>query len=760
MNGNSSAGPASSSCSLSSILGLGVCRSRAEAAQSFAKKLQTKLWSLGPSSSNGLGSENEDCYSTWAPAAAAATVAVEARLDLSRGVVTTVPVHSPSSLIVQQSSSVMERNGKDDEPDRRQPDHIKVARWMGSEYEREAMMAAASDQNESDASSTTTNPLSDSDQYFDFGIETPLDGNSSAGEEPTLVMTDHNVSVDDHHHIVINHDDGLPTQPESGCIFGSPVLSGEESDDLETSYYESLSQSPASAGFVTNKTATPAQQLQQQQDNDSFECGASLPNDNEPVVGQVGREKTPPPDSPVVRLFSLADAHAQLGSTPPRDSGARANSQGDLEDTSGTDLARQEQQQKGGEKASPLDGVYQNGGECEANHDRSKSLAQDALVATPCENESKDDKMVVVVKPPYVQLDSIHQLFDLKSDDGVRPSEDVGRCSATDHVRPATDNGLERSASPDRYSTDSDAQLDAPESAPSSKETSVSPARDETSTTTDGDVGEECDDDNDQLYRHRVQRSTSLKTGKTPPGTPGRKKIVRFADALGLDLALVRTFLDEVPNVPPSAFSDLNGLESADSDALIFGSSPRNFASYLPVARGGSSAAFPAPRNALRSLVASFTQPGSLPNFLELVKQQKICLETACLVDEMRLRGVVRVLNLDFHKSVLIRFTTDEWATQSDQMAVYVPGSCDGLSDRFSFSLTGAQSLQPGQRLIFALCYRVGGQEIWDSNHGRNYVFQCISSSSYVPSIALHAHQQSPSNIDPFGRHDSFLPYM
>jgi len=64
---------------------------------------------------------------------------------------------------------------------------------------------------------------------------------------------------------------------------------------------------------------------------------------------------------------------------------------------------------------------------------------------------------------------------------------------------------------------------------------------------------EEVDED-EEFVRHRIQRSTSLKSGKTPPGTPGRKKIVRFADALGLDLADVRTFLDEIPNVPTSAY--------------------------------------------------------------------------------------------------------------------------------------------------------------------------------------------------------------
>lgn len=52
----------------------------------------------------------------------------------------------------------------------------------------------------------------------------------------------------------------------------------------------------------------------------------------------------------------------------------------------------------------------------------------------------------------------------------------------------------------------------------------------------------------------RQPKSSSLKTNKTPPGTPGGKKIVRFADCLGLDLVDVKLFLDEIPNVPKSAF--------------------------------------------------------------------------------------------------------------------------------------------------------------------------------------------------------------
>ena len=226
---------------------------------------------------------------------------------------------------------------------------------------------------------------------------------------------------------------------------------------------------------------------------------------------------------------------------------------------------------------------------------------------------------------------------------------------------------------------------------------------------------------------------------------------VRFADALGLDLALIRTFLDEVPNVPQSAFSDL-GDATVEEDAALLRSTPPQPGSYIRITRRDPSTNNSVTTfvNSPRILVASFTQPGNLPDFLERVKRQRVCLETACMMDESKLRGVVRVLNIDFHKSVLIRFTVDEWRTQSDQLATYVPDSCDGLSDRFTFILAGAQSMQPGQRLIFAICYRVAGQEIWDSNQSKNYVFQCISNSNYLPSIALNSPAVS----------DAFLPYM
>ena len=60
--------------------------------------------------------------------------------------------------------------------------------------------------------------------------------------------------------------------------------------------------------------------------------------------------------------------------------------------------------------------------------------------------------------------------------------------------------------------------------------------------------------EDEEEFEKKMRRCSSLKTGKTPPGTPASKKIVRFADVLGLDLADVRTFLDEIPSVPKSAY--------------------------------------------------------------------------------------------------------------------------------------------------------------------------------------------------------------
>lgn len=271
----------------------------------------------------------------------------------------------------------------------------------------------------------------------------------------------------------------------------------------------------------------------------------------------------------------------------------------------------------------------------------------------------------------------------------------------------------------------------------------------------------------------RLIRSTSLKTGKTPPGTPRGKKIVRFADALGLDLESVRHIVDDgKPYMPPlAAFKGLalddedrrwffggggsagaltgigiggGGSGACSATAAEFSSAPTLnsnnssglFTTTIPttssaVANSSSSLATTTPH--LRML---FAQPSSDPGpFLERVRSHRLCLEN-CLVsgpsgpsDLFTVTCIARVLNVGFEKSLLLRYTTNEWLTWTDVPASYVAGSCDGFSDKFSVTFhvavnsNGHQSMMPGQRLLFALRYLANGgaQEFWDNNLGLNY---------------------------------------
>jgi len=217
-----------------------------------------------------------------------------------------------------------------------------------------------------------------------------------------------------------------------------------------------------------------------------------------------------------------------------------------------------------------------------------------------------------------------------------------------------------------------------------------------------------------ETKRKNFRRCSSLKSGKTPPGTPGHKKIVRFADVLGLDLADVKTFMDEVPTIPKSAYEDLHGIDLSSSPAV---ESPLTFGAVTVVP--------PLPEKVLMPL---FQQPNVQPNFLDRVRQNNVCLESAIVSDAslFAISGLVRVKNIDFHKSVYIRYSIDSWRSFSDLQARYISNSCDGFSDRFSFVLY-AHTLSLGQRLEFAVRFHAAGQQFWDSNGGVNYIFECTS---------------------------------
>jgi len=259
--------------------------------------------------------------------------------------------------------------------------------------------------------------------------------------------------------------------------------------------------------------------------------------------------------------------------------------------------------------------------------------------------------------------------------------------------------------------------------------------------------GEAVEEEEDRPQR--VRRCSSLKTGKTPPGTPRRKKIVRFADKLGLDLADVRTFLDEIPRIPNSAYNDLiyDDATFRQQDGAECDWGERRYQEEMIRRRFASSST---PRKLDRMLVPLFQQPGGMANFLDVVRERRVCLENVLVQDPLTLaiQGTVRVINIDYHKSVHIRYTLNAWQNFSDLQAVYVPNSCDGFSDKFSFVLY-CHTLAVGQRLEFAVRFQCKGAQYWDNNTGANYCFQCLPASSptYAPITADEGHCSSWSPV-------------
>ena len=124
-----------------------------------------------------------------------------------------------------------------------------------------------------------------------------------------------------------------------------------------------------------------------------------------------------------------------------------------------------------------------------------------------------------------------------------------------------------------------------------------------------------------------------------------------------------------------------------------------------------------------------FAQPSGNSNFFTLLRDQKVKLESAWMLNLDTVKGTVRVVNLDFHKSVSVKYTVDDWATNSDTQGSYVIGSCDGFSDKFSFNLD--ISFIKGQtvkKVEFCIRFMCKQNQYWDNNNGRNYTFQCFGS--------------------------------
>ncbi|GIY95790.1 CBM21 domain-containing protein [Caerostris extrusa] len=147
--------------------------------------------------------------------------------------------------------------------------------------------------------------------------------------------------------------------------------------------------------------------------------------------------------------------------------------------------------------------------------------------------------------------------------------------------------------------------------------------------------------------------------------------MVRFADSVGLDLTNVRHFTEEESDLPRSDknnktfFNELSGQNEVRRVV-----SRENISIFQDN----------------HQLILEFEQPGGEAEFLERVHNQKICLENV-IVSNLKVTGIVKILNLGFEKEVAVRYTLNEWMSFFEEKAEFLPGSSDGVTDKFSFLL-------------------------------------------------------------------------
>lgn len=254
----------------------------------------------------------------------------------------------------------------------------------------------------------------------------------------------------------------------------------------------------------------------------------------------------------------------------------------------------------------------------------------------------------------------------------------------------------------------------------------------------------------------------------TPSSRHHRKKMVRFADSFGLDLAAVKIIMQEdLPSIPDSAFVHLNiprkewiphgsvtscvirtttnGLYKLLLDGFESPISLRQQSPVLvrsPVARYGtvrriekpipsiSHKSMPSWLSTTRStLIPEFVEPFIKINFLDRVQSQNVCLENCRISIPRTVSGTIsvtcyiRLVNRAYEKQVYVRYTTNYWSTFTDVVASYIPQSSDRWSDQFMATF-GVKNLSAGQKVYVAVKYVTNGtEEFWDNNNGNNYSF-------------------------------------
>lgn len=184
--------------------------------------------------------------------------------------------------------------------------------------------------------------------------------------------------------------------------------------------------------------------------------------------------------------------------------------------------------------------------------------------------------------------------------------------------------------------------------------------------------------------------------GWQTPKSKAKKKVV-FADSKGMSLTAVHvfsTFDNREPTKPHLQF-DLEDLEDVTATLRI---------------------------NSVQSPILDFPQPAAdYLDFRSRLLKNLVCLEN-CTLQERALAGTIKVRNVAYEKSVLLRITFDTWKSYQDVECIFLNNvyGCQD-TDTFSFAIELPSYVPPQNRVEFCISYRAGDQTYWDNNDGRNY---------------------------------------
>ncbi|XP_075996599.1 protein phosphatase 1 regulatory subunit 3C-B-like [Genypterus blacodes] len=129
----------------------------------------------------------------------------------------------------------------------------------------------------------------------------------------------------------------------------------------------------------------------------------------------------------------------------------------------------------------------------------------------------------------------------------------------------------------------------------------------------------------------------------------------------------------------------------------------------------------------MRSLALDFKQPSTdYLDFRSRLLKNSVCLEN-CSLQERSLTGTIKVRNIGFEKSVLIRATFNSWVSYTDLDCTFMNNvyGCQD-SDTFAFVLELPGYVPPQNRVEFCICFKVQGQALWDNNDGKNYILKHV----------------------------------